>query len=113
MLTEKPLDKGDVRSFYLISGEEVIAEVLSVSDTNVVLSKPTKLILTEQGPGLFPMSFAGPQFEGPTPDYTVDYTATFEWSKILTVLKCSDRMMNEYKNLTSSIQIASAGSVKV
>jgi hypothetical protein len=58
LIVEKPVSNGDIASFKLTSGEEVVARVSNITDTAYVLSKPMVLIASQQGLGLAPFMFS-------------------------------------------------------
>ena len=54
MLIQKPPGSGDVVTFKLISGEEVIARFESEDDSSLYISKPVTLAGNNQGMGFVP-----------------------------------------------------------
>ena len=57
MLIEKSISKGDVVSFKLASGEEVVAKLDEVQETKYVVTKPLMLTMSEKGLALAPFMF--------------------------------------------------------
>ena len=57
MLIEKSITKGDVVSFKLASGEEVVAKLDGLDETRYVVTKPLMLTMSEKGLALAPFMF--------------------------------------------------------
>jgi len=58
MLINKGYDKGDIATFKMINGEEVIAEVLSLTDSGWMVKDPYSLAMTQQGLQVVPSMFS-------------------------------------------------------
>lgn len=57
MLINKGFASGDVVSFKLTSGEEIVARFVEETATGYRISKPTVITMTQQGIGLMPFMF--------------------------------------------------------
>ena len=57
MLIEKTISKGDVVSFKLASGEEVVAKIDELLDDKYIVTKPLMLTMSEKGLALAPFMF--------------------------------------------------------
>ena len=55
MLIEKTISKGDVVSFKLASGEEVVAKIDQLTDDKYIVTKPLMLTMRTQALILWPM----------------------------------------------------------
>jgi hypothetical protein len=60
MLINKPYEKDDVVTFKLITGEEIIARLLSENADAFSVSRPLALAMSGQGVGLIPAAFSAP-----------------------------------------------------
>lgn len=104
MLLEKnKFERGNIIALYLVSGDELIGEIEDVTVSTVVLSRPVKIMLLQNGPSLFPASFAGPQARG------VDkaFSMPIEKDKIISAYPCCDAVEKSYQEAVSGIQVAS------
>jgi hypothetical protein len=66
MLINKPLSTGDTVSFKLVNGDEIVANIVSSSETGWRISKPMLVVPSERGMGLMQALFTG------DPDATMD-----------------------------------------
>jgi len=58
MLLEKPNEQGEVLTFKIVSGEEIVARLDSESETEYVLLKPMMLVIQPDSVGLGPFMFS-------------------------------------------------------
>jgi|TARA_B110000977_G_scaffold19631_1_gene23633 hypothetical protein len=95
MFIETPMKFGDIVSFKLNSGEELVARLDGESSTEYTLYKPMVLIMQQQGLGLAPFMF------GVSPD------AKFELQThaVSCRAKTEDEISKQYTAATSNIQI--------
>lgn len=99
MLIQKGWSTGDVVTFKLVSGEEMLARYQGESQTEYQITKPATLIPTERGTfGLLPTVFSG---ELNTSTLTLQKTAV-----VLTV-SAKKEIADEYTKATSGITPAS------
>lgn len=54
MMIKKPFKAGDVVSIKMITGEELIAKLVEVTDQGYRVSKPLVLSITQNGPAMTP-----------------------------------------------------------
>ena len=57
MLINKGVSAGEVVTFKLTSGEEVVAKLVEETETQYKLSRPMVLSMTQQGVGMMPYLF--------------------------------------------------------
>jgi len=57
MLIDKGVAEGEVITFKLTSGEELVAKLVEETPTHYKLSRPMVIGMGEQGPGLMPYLF--------------------------------------------------------
>ena len=58
MLLEKPNEQGEVLTFKIVSGEEIVARLDSESETEYVLLKPMMIVIQPDSVGLGPFMFS-------------------------------------------------------
>ena len=96
MIIETAIKDGDIVSFKLSSGEEIVARLKSQDDKRYTLHKPMVLIMQQQGMGLAPFMFSV------SPDAKFNLQA----SSVSCVAKTEDEIAKQYTASTSNIQMA-------
>jgi len=101
MLIEKTISKGDVVSFKLASGEEVVAKIDQLTDDKYIVTKPLMLTMSEKGLALAPFMF------------TIEPLAKIEFnaSNILCVTKTEKQMASQYIATTTGLAMPPQPSV--
>tara|TARA_E500000081_G_scaffold149925_1_gene177623 strand:- start:636 stop:950 length:315 start_codon:yes stop_codon:yes gene_type:complete len=101
MLIEKSITKGDVVSFKLASGEEVVAKLDGLDETRYVVTKPLMLTMSEKGLALAPFMF------------TIEPLAkiTFTTNNVLCASKTEKQMASQYIATTTGLAIPPQASV--
>ena len=95
MLIEKPISLGDIVSFKLNSGEELVARMDDETPTEYTLFKPMVLIMQQQGLGLAPFMF------GVSPDAKFNLQA----HAVSCVAPTEGEIAKQYAEQTSSFQV--------
>ena len=95
MLIETPYKDGDIVSFKLSSGEEIVARLEKEDDNSYTLKKPMVLIAGEKGLGLAPFMFSV------SPDGKFNLQAT----SVSCVAKTEAEIGKQYVSQTSGIAI--------
>lgn len=105
--TKDTLKSGDVYTFKLTTGEEVVARYVSNNDKYFMVEKPLALGVqqTEKGPQLGFMPFAM------TLNDTKKQEIPINIAVVITYFEPSKEVSDGYIQQTSGIQIASAGSI--
>lgn len=99
MLLNKPHNVGDVVSFRLTTGEELIARFNSETLTDYVVSKPASLTQNAQGNmALMPTVISG----------DLNTTVTLQKTIVAMITTTSKKFSDEYIRATSNIQPASS-----
>lgn len=99
MLLNKPFNVGDVVSFKLTTGEEIVARFQSETLTDYVISKPASLTQTPQGNiALMPTVFSG----------DLNSSVTLQKKIVAMVTNTSKKFSDEYIRATTNIQPASS-----
>tara|TARA_B100000214_G_C23943728_1_gene616976 strand:+ start:787 stop:1098 length:312 start_codon:yes stop_codon:yes gene_type:complete len=101
MLIEKSISKGDVVSFKLASGEEVVAKLDEVQETKYVVTKPLMLTMSEKGLALAPFMF------------TIEPLAkiSFHTNNVLCASKTEKQMASQYIATTTGLAMPTQPSV--
>lgn len=63
MLVNKNYEQNTVVSFKLVTGEEIVAKVLEVTDTAFIISKPTSVVPSQHGIGLLQSLYTSESME--------------------------------------------------
>lgn len=84
-----------------VAGDEIIGEVLEVTEQQLILNRPLTLISTQQGVGFGPVTLLG------DPEASVAYVV----SHIQAYMTARQEIVDQYRQAVSGIQIAPAGSV--
>lgn len=95
MLIETPYKENDTVTIKTIGGEEIIGKLLEISQENFKLSKPMKVMVTQQGIGLGPLAFTI------HPDSKVDVRKT----SVLFIAKTDGEMSKQYIASTTGIML--------
>ena len=96
MLIEKPISLGDIVSFKLNSGEELVARMDDQTPTQYTLFKPMVLIMQQGGLGLAPFMF------GVSPDAKFELQA----HAVSCMAATETEIAKQYTASTSNIQVA-------
>lgn len=94
MLIEIPYKQGDIVSFKMTSGEEIIGRLEEESDTYYELRKPMVLIAGQQGLGLAPFMFS----------VSPDSKFRFKAHTISCIAKTESDIAKQYTTQTTGIQ---------
>lgn len=95
MLIETPYKEGDIVSFKLTSGEEIISRLDKEDDKSYTLHKPMVMIVQQQGMGLAPFMFSV------SPDSKFHLQA----HSIACVAKTEKEIASQYTQQTTGIQV--------
>lgn len=101
MLVSNKYKKGDIVSFKLVNGDEIVAKVVDETDDSYTISKPTTVIPSAQGIGLVQSLFTG-ELESSIP---------LEKHHIMMHTKSVEEIKNYYIQTTTGIQPVSQGGI--
>jgi hypothetical protein len=59
MLIQKNLPEGEIYSFKLVNGDEIVSKLIQQEDNKFILSKPLTVVPSAQGIGLLQSLFCG------------------------------------------------------
>lgn len=101
MLVSKKYAEGDIVSFKLVNGDEIVARVGSEDNDGYQIEKPCTVIPSPQGMGLVQSLF------------TADADAKIVLSKIHVIMSASsiDAMQKHYIKTTTGIEPVTRGSI--
>jgi len=95
MLVQESYKEGDTVSFKTVAGEEIIARLISQTDTKIKVKKPMALTMTEKGLGLVPFTFTV------SPDTELELNRT----TIVFIAKTEKAMADQYIEKTTGIKL--------
>jgi hypothetical protein len=96
MLINKGVSAGEVVTFKLTSGEEVVAKLVEETETQYKLSRPMVLSMTQQGVGMMPYLFTV------SPDTEVKLNKT-----TITMVEATDKSFaDQFLQSTTGIKLA-------
>jgi hypothetical protein len=101
LVSNKKYDQGDVISFRLVTGDEIIARVSEETDSDYVLDKPCTVLPSERGMGLIQTVM------------TADQERKFTLSKNHVIMSgpSIDAMQKHYLKTTTGIEPITRGSI--
>jgi len=101
LVSKSKIDDGDVVSFKLVNGDEIVAKVASQSDDSYVLSKPCLIVPSGQGIGMMQALFSA------DPDKDVEIKKQHVMMHAPTI----DKLQSHYIQTTTGIQPVTKGSI--
>lgn len=96
------IEEGEVVTFKISTGEEIIGKVSKVTDTEFSVNKPMTMVNTQQGVTLAPAVVLG------DPEGDVTYFK----QHMIALMKTRKQVEEAYLSMSSGIQIASADAIK-
>ena len=103
MLIEKPLTSGDIVSFRLISGEEVVGSLRRLTTQGYSISRPVLLAMQQLGPQQAQIAF-GPFMASLDEEHPVIFPET---SMTIIPVICRADIANNYRRITTGLATAS------
>jgi len=99
MLINKKYSTGDIASFKLNNGDELVAKIVAINDNSYTLSKPCVIVPGQQGIGLMQAMFS------------VDPDADIELNKqhIMMSAPTVDQLQKHYIKTTTGIEVSASG----
>lgn len=101
MLINKGYSAGDVVSFKLVNGDEVVAKIHEVTATGWVVSKPCTVIPSQQGLGLLPSMFSA----------ELNNNVEIKAEHVMIHAETLQQMKDHYTTTTTGIQTVSKGPI--
>lgn len=101
MLVSKKYDSGDIVSFKLVSGDEVVARIIEETDDGYYVERPCTAMPSPQGIGLIQSLF--------TTDS--DVKVTIKKTHVLMCAESLDAMKKHYIKTTTGIEPVTRGSI--
>ena len=101
MLVSKKYTEGDIISFKLSTGEEMIARIAEETDSNYVLEKPCTVMPSAQGMGLIQSLFTADQ----------EKKVSLDKRHVIIHAPSIDAMQKHYIKTTTGIEPVTRGSI--
>jgi len=95
MIIETSYKFGDILTFKLMTGDELIARFSAQNEEGITVTKVMTFMMGPQGLGLVPFIFSAPE----------DAKILLPWKSILTSLKTDETIAKQYQKQTSSVII--------
>ena len=101
MLVSKKYEKGQIISFKLVNGDEIVAKVLEDTGTSFTLDKPCTVMPSQQGLGLMQSLFTS----------DLNTSITLDKSHVMMHGPTINDIENHYITTTTGIEPVTAGSI--
>jgi hypothetical protein len=101
LVSRKKYDNGDVVSFRLVTGDEIIARVAEDNETDFVVDKPCTVLPSERGMGLIQTVMTADQ----------DRKFTLNKNHVIMSGPSIDAMQKHYLKTTTGIEPITRGSI--
>ena len=99
MLITKPLDVGDIATFKLVNGDEIVAEITQTNHSGWSVKRPCTVVPSPQGIGLLQSLFTG-NLE----------SIQLDKQHVIMYAKTIDEIVKHYLSTTSGIAVQSNSS---
>lgn len=101
MLVSKGYQEGDIVSFKLVTGDEVVARIISTDQDSFEISKPCTVMPSPQGMGLIQSLFTADS----------DVNVTLQKTHVIMHAPSIDQMQKHYIKTTTGIEPVTRGSI--
>lgn len=101
MLLSKGYQEGDIVSFKLINGDEIVARIISIDNNNYEISKPCTVMPGPQGMGLIQSLFTA----------DADVNVILQKDHVLMHAPSIDQMQKHYIKTTTGIEPVTRGGI--
>lgn len=101
MLVSKGYQEGDIVSFKLVNGDEVVAKIVSVNPDSFDIANPCTVMPSPQGMGLIQSLFTA----------DADVKVTLQKQHVLMHAESIDTMQKHYIKTTTGIEPVTRGSI--
>lgn len=103
LMSKSMIENGDIASFKLVNGDEIVAKVIEVSADRFVIDRPCVIVPNQQGIGVMQAMF------------TANVSKSIELLRqhAMMIAITEDRMRDHYLQMTTGIQPVSKGSIVV
>jgi hypothetical protein len=107
LISKNDISIGDIASFKLTNGEEVVARIKDITNDAYVLSKPCSLVPGQQGVMLVPMHMASM--------FSIDPESNIEISRQHVMIKSPtvEQLQNHYIKTTTGIEPVTRGGIVI
>lgn len=101
LISNNKYDEGDVVSFKLVNGDEVIGKIIEQTDNSWIVHKPCTVIPSAKGIGLMQSLFTADQ----------NKSITLKDQHVIMHSYCVKEIENHYFEVTTGIKPVTAGSI--
>lgn len=101
LISKSKVDVGDVVTFKLVNGDEIVAKIVEILGQDYVIERPCVVIPNQQGIGVMQAMFTA------NPNKSIDLSR----SHIMMMASTDDRMRDHYLQVTTGIQPVTKGSI--
>lgn len=101
LISNSKIADGDIASFKISNGDEIVAKIISQTDSTYTLSKPCLVVPSERGIGLMQAMFSG------DPDKDVELNKSSIMMSALTI----DQLQMHYIKTTTGIEPITRGGI--
>ena len=101
MLVSKKYAEGDIVSFKLVTGDEVVAKIAAEQDDGFLVEKPCTVMPSPQGMGLIQSLFTG----------DTEKKVTLRYDHVIMHSPSIDAMQKHYIKTTTGIEPVTRGSI--
>ncbi len=103
LISNNKYDEGDVVSFKLVNGDEIVAKVVEQADGHWVLNRPCTVIPSAKGIGLMQCLFTSDQ----------NKNITIKDQHVMMQSACVKEIANHYFEVTTGIKPVTSGSIVI
>jgi hypothetical protein len=101
LISRSKFDAGDVVTFKLVNGDEIVAKVVEILGQDYVVERPCVVVPNQQGIGIIQAMFTA------NPGKSIDLSK----NHIMMMAPTEDRMRDHYLQVTTGIQPVTKGSI--
>ena len=101
MLVSKGYQEGDIVSFKLVNGDEIVARIVAVASNGFQVSKPCTVMPSPQGMGLIQSLFTA----------DADASVVLQMDHVIMHAPSIDQMQKHYIKTTTGIEPVTRGSI--
>lgn len=103
LISKSNIATGDIVCFKVVTGDEVVAKVTEINETNFVVNRPFSVVAGQQGIGLMPTLFTA---DINTSDITLNKNHVIMYAPAV------KDIVDHYIKTTTGIQTAPSGIIK-
>lgn len=101
LINNSKFDKNDIVVFKLVNGDEIVAEIVEVTDEQYRIKKPQTVVPSAKGMGLMPSLFTAKD----------DFVISLNKQHVMMAAPAVDEMVRHYMKTTTGIEPITRGSI--